>query len=182
MSMDFKIRKDFQSIEEEIYRLIEYGKIFHKIRNKYSKLKHREDFDKIYTLPIRQRECFEHLYSFGADSSFSIYNILENINNMEFFPTLSILIKDLEKSLDYKRKLEETLFKSEKEYRNLNIYAIPEMQFLHKKQLEYLSYINTMIPLLKESDIFKKENNIMLFSNNNFDYDKLRDDLIEISL
>jgi len=182
MSMDFKIRKDFQSIEEEIYRLIEYGKIFHGIRNEYSELKHHKDFDKIYTLPIRQREYFEYLYSSGADSSFHIYNILENINNVEFFPTLSMLIKDLKKSLDYQIKLKETLLESEKEYINLNIDAIPEMQFLHKKQLEYLSYINTMIPLLKESDIFKKENNIMLFSNNNFDYDKLRDDLIEISL
>jgi len=182
MSMDFKIRKDFQSIEEEIYRLIEYGKIFHEIRNKYGKLKHREDFDKIYELHWEKRKYFEFLYSSGKDISYDTFGILLNINDVKFFPTLTKVIQKLEEILSWQTELEKTLSKSEEVYKNLNIYAIPKMQLLHKQQLEYLSYINTMIPLLKESDIFKKENNIMLFSNNNFDYDKLRDDLIEISL
>ena len=179
----FIIRKDFQSIEEEIYRLIEYGKDFFRIRNRYSELKNHEDFSKIYNLSIEQKQYFEFLYSSGGDSSFNIFNILLNFNSVQYYPTLTHVIQDLEKIIDWKIELEEILYKSEEEYRNLNIsfYSIPEMQLLHKKQIEYLSYINSIIPLLKDSIIFEKENNIII-PNSSFDYDNLRNNLIEISL
>jgi len=183
MSNEFKIRKDFQSIEEEIYRLTEYGRVFSTIRDRYSELKNREDFDRIYNLPIEQKQCFEFLYASGGDSSFNIFNILLRINDVKYYPTLTHVIQDLEKIINWIIELEEILYKSEEEYTHLDIslYSILEMQLLHKQQLEYLYYISPIISILKNSIIFKKENN-KLFPNSSFDYDKLRDDLIEISL
>ncbi len=164
MNIDFKIRKDFQSIEEEIFKLNEYGKNFHEIRSKYSDLKNREDFGRIYDLSIKKRQCFEHLYSSGGDSSFNISDILLNINYIHYFPTLTKVINELEKIQLWEKELNKSLLESEREYSNLDLsfYSIPQMHLLHQQQLEYLSYINMIIASLKESDLYKKENNILI--------------------
>ena len=111
MSIEFKIRKDFQSIEEEIFKLNEYGKIFHDIRDEYTSFKNQEDFHQIYSLEKELQKTFDELYSSGGKCSFSIYHILENINYFDFYPTLTDLINELEEKFSYITQLETILLR-----------------------------------------------------------------------
>ncbi len=158
----FKVRKDFQSIEEDIYRLYEYGKVFHKIRDDFTHYKNREDFNKIYNLPKEQREVFERLYSIGGDSSFALYSILENLNELRFYPTLSRIIDDLEKSLHWEEKINSILKQSQYQLKNLDIdiYAVEGMNNLHQDERELLTEIERIVKQLKQSDLYQKENNL----------------------
>jgi len=59
MNIEFRIRKDFQSIEEEIFKLNKYGQIFHNIRDEYTRFKNQEDFHKIYRLEKELQKTFD---------------------------------------------------------------------------------------------------------------------------
>jgi len=184
MNIEFKIRKDFQSIEEEIFKLNEYGKIFHDIRNEYTRFKNQEDFYQIYSLEEEFQKTFDELYSSGANYSFNIYHILENINYFDFYPTLTDLINELGEKFSCVTNLETILLNSKEAYNQLefSLYSIEEMNRLHEKQLNYLSNIQDIIATVKESELYKNENNILNLNRDSFDYIKLRNDLIEISL
>ena len=158
----FKVRKDFQSIEENIYRLYEFGRIFHEIRNDFTNYKNREDFNKIYSLEKNQKKVFENVYSIGGNSSFTLYNILENVNVIKFYPTLSSFISDLKESLHWKGKINSILNQSKKELERLDIdnYAVSGMNALHKQQIELLIEIERIIKQLKQSDLYQRENNL----------------------
>ncbi len=159
---EVRIRKDFQSIEEDIYRLYEFGRVFHKIRDDFTHYKNREDFHRIYGLPKEQREVFDILYKIGGDSSFALYNILGNLNEVQFYPSLSNFIDDLEKSLSWKEKINSIVNRSKEVLRNLDIdiYAIKGMNTLHEEQIVLLVEIERIIKQLKQSDLYYKENNI----------------------
>lgn len=184
MNIEFKIRKDFQSIEEETFKLNEYGKIFHNIRDEYTRFRNQEDFQRIYSLEEELQRTFDRLYSSGANCSFNIYHILENINYFDFYPTLTDLINELDEKFSCITNLETILFNSKEACTQLefSLYSIEEMNRLHEKQISYLSNIKDIITTIKESKLYKNENNILDLNKDKFDYQKLRNDLIEISL
>jgi len=201
--MDIKIRTDFQSIKEEVFRLNEYGKIFHSIGNNYTNFKNQEDFFQIYSLDEIVKNIFDKLYNSGADCSFAIYHILENINYFDFYPTLTDLVNELEEKISCISKLEIILSESEEAHNKLDtpLYSIQEMNRLHEKQIDYLSKIEDVILKIRKSHLYKEENNLLQWYqkislpsfivriinldkdiNHEFDYLKLKSDLIEIAL
>jgi len=202
MSNEFKIRIDFQSIEEEIFKLNEYGQIFHRIRDEYIFFEHKEDFFKIYNLDKKIENIFDNLKNSGINCSSSIYSILENINYFDFYPTLTDLIDELEEKNFCISQLEIILLESEETHNKLNrpLDSIKEMNRLHKKQIDYLLKIKDVIEKIKKSHLYKVENNRLKWYekiplpsfivrkmnldkniSKSFDYEKLRNDLIIIS-
>ncbi len=164
----FKVRLDFKSIEGDIYKLYELGKVFrHNNMVLWSHYRYKERFDDvIYDSSIEEdiQNKIIKVYEKGRDLSISISEKLTNINSLDVYRDLTSFISDIEPLIE--RKLIElplVLSQSKKAYKQLNknCYSVDCMHELFKKQIDDLKTISSTLRLLKKSGIYKQENNIL---------------------
>jgi len=84
-----EIRPDFKEVESLLQRLVQFGNVFY-VNNheKWSHLKHKEDFNRVYSLPRETRIPLEEIYSVGRDIAVFMGSRLDAFNDPESFPTL----------------------------------------------------------------------------------------------
>lgn len=164
----FKVRLDFKSIEGDIYKLYELGKVF-RYNNMvlWSHYRYKERFDDvIYDSSIEEeiQNKIIKIYEKGRDLSVSISEKLTNINSLDIYTDLTSFISDIEPLIE--RKLIElplVLIESKQAYKKLNksCYSVDCMHELFEKQIDDLKTISSTLRFLKKSGIYQQENNIL---------------------
>jgi predicted DNA-binding protein YlxM (UPF0122 family) len=165
-----EIRKDLKSAELFLNRLLEYSYVFRKYNTQnWSHLKNREDFDRIYKLPLEQRTDLERVYGTGRDISVYMSSQLQSFNYADLYPTLTSFIDsfndswliELEslKNISEKAKITAQALKS-------CPWAVDQMIRLFDEQLELLKAVKATLNQMKTTDIFKIENGIEIMKEN----------------
>lgn len=157
------IRNDFLPVAQILYRLLNYADTFDRYNTEdWSHLKHKEDFNKVYTLPQDQRAILEDLYGTGRDISVFMSRKLEAFNDSGEYPTLSSYINSFQGGWLYQLDILTGLSEDAKSIAsNLGGYspwAIDQMIILYNKQLVILEQVKKCLDSLKSSDIYKWEN------------------------
>lgn len=165
-----EIRKDFTSVTQELERLLQFQKVFQENNViKWSHLKNKEDFEKIFMLPNEQKSIFEKLYSVGRDCAVAMSSKLESFN----FPDQHLTLTDFIHSFNGwtneidKLKLVSDTAKTVCSQLSQCPWSITEMIKLFDSQLNVLRAVNQTLDLLKQSDLYKKENGLMSEKQNN---------------
>lgn len=163
-----KIRLDFKSIESDIFKLYELGKVFrHNNMTLWSHYRYKEGFDNdIYDTSIEEstQSKITTIYNKGRDLAVSMSEKLNNVNSIGMYTTLTDFINDIEPLVSRKLiDLPLVLDDSEHAYEQLNktFYSVDCMHALFRKQLDDLEIIASTLKFLKDSDIYKKENHIL---------------------
>ena len=174
MELNMSIRPDFLPLPWQLNSLLEYAKVLESNKNDWSHLKHQEDFSKIYDLDLDDRLPLERIYEDGAQMAFGMSDKLRQFNYPDYYPTLTsflhssvieniingkqhnFLISDL-KDAEYKiNSLKEN---------DINVpWAIEQMVELFKNQIELLKVIRHCLIGLKQSNIYQRENEILIGS------------------
>lgn len=162
------IRKDLQSVEEYIARLLSIGSEFSKNDQTWSHLKNREDFRFISRIPFDQRYKVEAIYSEGRDMAIYMGDELLAINqDIGRFPTLTSILNTFEESW-VSGKYNKELPNQAKEICNeneVNLWSVNQMISLFRQQEELLAAVRVTLNMLKDSDLHKRENGIPVVEN-----------------
>lgn len=161
-----QIRKDFSSVSDEIFKFLKIAEILKSYDQDWSDLKHKEDFQRVYSLEYEIKEPLENLYADGRPLASELEKLLFNINAyVGEYPTLTSSLEAIEKYWvneerinEYKKILE--LSNKAKVDHQIDLYSINAMQRLFQKQIEHLEQIQVIVRMLKRSDLYQKENHI----------------------
>lgn len=160
------IRKDFISVEVQLNRLYEYSKVFHKNNiDKWPHLKNEEDFDRIFQLDKKDKLIFEQVYSVGRDCAITMSDRLQSFNYAEQHLTLTAFINSFLNGWVYQiSELREILNLGKDSCAAISNcpWSVKEMLTLFNDQLSILSEIAKVLTLLKQSNLYKQENDITI--------------------
>ena len=165
-----EIRKDLESAELFLNRLLEYSNVFRKYNKEvWSHLKNHEDYDRIYNLSEKERVDIEKIYGTGRDISVYMSTQLQAFNYADQYPTITSFIDSFEDGwldeFDNLIKISETAKAKAKALKNCP-WAVDQMIQLFDAQLELLKAVKNTINQLKTTDIYKIENGIEIMKEN----------------
>ncbi len=156
-----EIRPDFKEVDVLINRLITYQKEFAAYnRERWSYLKNKEDFSKVYDLENTIRIPLEEVYSNGRDLAVSMSYLLTEFNDIGAYPTFVSYVDNVERTT--KRLLhnsEGVINKAEQTILEIENcpYAVEKMIFLYKMQVNILEGIENWISRAKNTKLYKEE-------------------------
>ncbi len=157
------IRKDLESVAAQISRLISIGQQFKEFDKEWSHLKNNEDFRFVFKLPEDKRYKVEEVYSDGRDMAIYMSESLLSINyDFGKYPTLTSVIESFEGTWvygNYDHEVPDTAQSICKEH-GVTLWSTGQMIKLFKKQEQLLAAVRVTIQILKESELYKLENNI----------------------
>lgn len=157
------IRKDLKQVEGLISRLISIGKEFEALDGRLSHMKHREDFEKVYSIKDQKMQNdIKSVYATGHDIAIYMSDALQLINvNFNRYPTLTSIIQGFDGTWVYE-DLSETIKKADAAYKmsGLNLWSVTQMVSMFNDQIRLLQTVKQTLDLLKDSDLYKSENGI----------------------
>ncbi len=162
------IRNDLSQVENLISRLISIGEEFEAMDDRWSHMKNREDFDKVYLIEEQSKKHeIEEVYATGRDIAIYMSEALQRINaDFTTYPNLSSIIKHFEGTWVYS-DLSEIIEKAKKSHTelNLNLWSFNRMLEMFNDQLNLLTVVKQTLNLLKNSNLYKIENGVEIMSN-----------------
>jgi hypothetical protein len=163
-----EIRKDFVSVTEHLERLILYGDAFEENDFKdWLHLKNKEDYRMIYSLEDEAIRVLEKIYMDGRDVAGFMSSALKSFNYADRHPTLTSFVHSFDGGWVYQiDKLKKTTNEVKEKCKELGgcPWAIDQMIILFEEQLKLLEATHQTLQLLKQTDLFKTENNKALSS------------------
>ncbi|MCV2402658.1 hypothetical protein OFY17_07160 [Marinomonas sp. C2222] len=165
-----EVRKDLLEVEGLFYRLLAIGESFSKNIEYWEHLKNKEDFRYICRIPFNVRHLVEAVYADGRDmAQYMAWTIGDANENYADFPTLTSIIEKFDGGLVYgaydssvPEKAQETCTEF-----NENIWSVNQMIDLFRKQENSLLAVKVTLKILKETDLYKKENGIEIMTKTN---------------
>jgi len=158
-----KIRKDLASVAEYLERLNTYADVFDKNNHEiWSHLKNKEDYRNIYSLEHETKRVFEKIYENGRDCAFSMSEKLRSFNYADICPTLTVFITSFEDGWVYQVDMcRELVAEATVKWEALgkSNWAIGQMILLFEDQLKLLDATKKTLQLLKQTRLYKIENN-----------------------
>jgi len=171
------IRPDLQTASPLLYRLIEYAKAFDRNnREHWPHLKNNEDFGKVYQLPWPQRGPQEQIYGDGRDLAVFMASRLVAFNDTASFPTLKSFADSFAGGwIDQTDLLQETSRLAKEKSGELEHppLAVRHMIKLFDDQIELLAAVKQAIDGLKQTDIYRWENNATQTIIHTTEYEKV---------
>ena len=161
-----EIRKDLLEISDLLQRLIVFSEVFsEKNEKEWSSLKNKEDFNRVYDLKNELRHPLEKLYATGREISGYLSLQLTAFNEPNLYPTLSSFINSFKggwlDEIDTLREIPENALKISNEFDNCP-WAVGRMIKLFNDQLDMFEPIKRSLDILRETDLFKRENGEVL--------------------
>lgn len=165
-----EVRKDLLEVEGLFHRLLAIGESFSKNIEYWSHLKNKEDFRYICRIPFNVRHLVEAVYADGRDmAQYMAWTIGDANENYAEFPTLTSIIEKFDGGWVYgaydssvPEKAQETCAEF-----NENLWSVNQMVDLFRKQENSLSAVKVTLQMLKETDLYKKENGIEIMTETN---------------
>lgn len=158
-----EIRKDFESVDPLLYRLIEYAKAFRENNKEHwPHYKNQEDFEKIYSLPQKYR-IFDKLYGDGRNIAIFMSNTLCEFNIAWTFPTLKSYVDYFKKTWAYETealRIESDSYKESFSELEDPPWAVEKMIQLFDKQIDLLVAVKQTIDGLEDTDLYRWESGI----------------------
>lgn len=158
-----EVRKDLIEVESLMYKLLCIGDTFSQNFEDWRYLYNNEDFSSIYQIPLNERNLVEAVFADGQDIAQFMASTIKDINgDYANFPTLTSIIERFEGTYVYGvyDKSVPDVAKSICEKYDQNLRSVNKMIELFRKQEESLSSVKVTLQMLKESDLYKKENGI----------------------
>lgn len=155
------IRKDFESAATFIHRLAGLGEKFSRYnREEWPHLKNREDFDKVYRLPDKERIQLEELYAKGRDCAIFMGSRLREFNDVGQFPSLADYVDSFDRTwVNERDDLQEFLEKIQTITESIENapWAVRKMIDVFDDQLRLLAAVRKTLDLLKHTNLYKIE-------------------------
>lgn len=159
------VRKDLIEVEALMHRLLSIGEAFSKNIDYWSHLKNKEDFRFICRIPFNERHLVEAVYADGRDmAQFMAWTIGDTNEIYADFPTLTSIIDKFEGTWvygAYDANIPDVA-KSVCDKYGENLWSVNQMIELFRNQERSLSAVKVTLQMLKESDLYKKENGIKI--------------------
>ena len=95
------IRTDFENVKGQMSRLVGLGIAIRENDDKWSDLKNKEDFDKVYALHAVLQNPLKEIYATGRDCALHMSNHLLNVNRIDVYPTLTAAIASFDNTWVY---------------------------------------------------------------------------------
>lgn len=158
-----EVRKDLIEVEGLMHRLLSIGEAFTKNIDYWSHLKNKEDFRFICRIPSNDRRLVEAVYADGRNmAQFMAWTIGATNESYADFPTLTSIIDKFEGTWvygEYDANVPDVA-KSVCDKYDENLWSVNKMIELFRSQERSLSAVKVTLQMLKESDLYKKENGI----------------------
>lgn len=155
------IRKDFGSVATFIHRLASLGEQFSRYnREDWPHLKNREDFQKVYLLPDKERIQFEELYASGRDCANFMGSRLREFNDVGQFPSLAEYLDSFAQTWVEQRDEHHTFLhkiKAITDSLDSPPWAVKRMINVFDDQLRLLASVSKTLDLLKQTNLYKIE-------------------------
>ncbi|MDH0144136.1 hypothetical protein [Aquipseudomonas alcaligenes] len=163
------IRGDLKEVEALISRLISIGGEFRAKDKWWAHLKNGEDYNKVWRIQDQAKKIkIEKIYCDGRDMELFMSEALESINfDFTRYPTLTSIIEKLTNtwiSQDLETPLSEAI-KAHEEL-GLNNWAFGQMCATFQEQIELAKVVKQTLEHLKESTLYKVENNLPVKTDN----------------
>jgi len=156
-----EIRRDFAEVKHLFERLHLYSSQFYVFNHDdWPHLRNKEDFTRIFKLPMKQRGPLDFLYGEGRQLSVDMSYLLQSFNDTSLYPTLKSFVDHIEENclqhIDHTRKV---LTDAEDVVSTLNNcpWAVDQMIELHKRQLKIFESLFNWVNMVKESNLYKLE-------------------------
>lgn len=156
------IRRDLQDVATYLERLIVYAEVFQANNHKnWSHLKNREDYDRIYALPLQDERIFGRIYESGRDIAIHMSYKLRAFNDAYEYPTLSSYIESFKDGwldeIDLLKELSLNAKMKAEELQNCP-WAVGQMIILFEDQIRLLEHVIHTLSILKNSKLYRIEN------------------------
>lgn len=155
------VRKDFESVATYLYRLGGLGEQFSRYNNEdWPHLKNREDFQRIYSLPTKERIQLEELYAKGRDCAIFMGSRLREFNDVGQFPSLAEYVDSFDRTwVNERHDLQKFIaeIKSIVESLEHAPWAVGRMVNVFDDQLRLLASVRKTLDLLKQTNLYKIE-------------------------
>lgn len=160
--VEITIRKDFESISEYLNVFLEYYKTFKEFNVvDWSHLKHREDFEQVYSLDANIRGLYQQLYIDGRNIAIYFQSQLQEFNYPDQYINITSYVKSFENSWidkigeceDFIKKVKEQLSKEENP-----LWSIERMVVIYEKQIDLLKEIRKVLDRIKSSKLYRLDN------------------------
>ncbi|MDL2042874.1 hypothetical protein MT371_12980 [Vibrio parahaemolyticus] len=158
-----EVRKDLTEVEPLIHRLLSIGHTFSKNIESWLHLNDKEDFRCIERIPHNERPLVEALYADGREmAQFMAWTIIDINDSYADFPTLTSIVKKFEGTYVYGAYDENVpdVAKGICDKYGENLWSVNKMIELFRNQEHSLLAVKVTLQMLKESDLYKKENGI----------------------
>jgi hypothetical protein len=160
------IRPDFQSVSEQLTRLLLYSEQANKFNfEDWPHLKNREDFGNIYSpdFDVEARSAFEGIYASGRELAGWMANHFSDFNEVGTFPTLKSYVQSFSNSWvyqiqDLKKQVSEA--KDLMRRRGDNPWSVRQMVKLFESEILILEAVAVIVEELKESDLYQRETGV----------------------
>jgi len=166
---EMTIRKDLKEVEGLISRLISIGEEFIAMDDRWSHMKNREDFSRVYSIEDRQKKRdIEETYATGRDMAIFMSGALQSINfDFTNYPTLTSII-DRFNGTWIDSDLNKIKSEGEQSHKDLglNLWSFRQMLVMFQNQIDLASSVKKTLELLKHSDLYKLENGIPMKDKN----------------
>ncbi|MDD2384581.1 MAG: hypothetical protein PHN18_10365 [Sulfurospirillaceae bacterium] len=159
---EITIRKDFESISEYLNVFLEYYKTFKEFNVvDWAHLKHREDFDQVYSLDANIRGLYQQLYIDGRNIAIYFQSQLQEFNYPDQYINITSYVKSFENSWidkigeceDFIKKVKEQVSKEENP-----LWSIEQMVVIYEKQIDLLKEIKKVIDRIRYSKLYRLDN------------------------
>lgn len=155
------IRKDFESVSTFLFRFAGIGEQFRRFdNNDWPHLKNREDFNRIYSLPDKERYPLEELYAKGRDCAGFMGSRLREFNDVGLFPSLAEYVDSFASTWAYEHEdLQEFIegIKSLADSLKHPPWSVRRMIEVFEDQLRLLASVRQTIQLLKQTYLYRME-------------------------
>ena len=156
-----EIRKDFESVATFIHRLAGLGEQFSRYNiEDWPHLKNREDFQKIYRLPDKERIQLEKLYGDGRDCAIFMGSRLREFNDVGQFPSLAEYVDSFDRTWVNERDDHQAFLnriKAITDSLERPPWAVRRMIDVFDDQLRLLASVRKTLDLLKQTNLYKIE-------------------------
>jgi len=166
---DITIRKDLQEVEGLISRLISIGQEFGAMDDRWSHMKNKEDFSRVWSIEDKQKKyAIEEVYATGRDMAFFMSDALQSINSdFTTYPTLTSIIERFKGTwIDADLNKIKSEGELSHEDLGLNLWSFRQMLVMFEDQINLAATVKRTIELLKNSDLYKLENGMPMKDKN----------------
>ncbi|WP_148307638.1 hypothetical protein [endosymbiont of unidentified scaly snail isolate Monju] len=160
---EMTIRKDLQEVEGLISRLISIGKEFSAMDDRWSHMKNKEDFSRVWSIEDQQKKyAIEEVCATGRDMPLFMSDALQSINfDFTTYPTLTSIIERF-KGTWIDSDLNKIKSEGEQAHKDLglNLWSFRQMLGMFDDQINLASTVKQTLELLKNSDLYKLGNGL----------------------
>jgi len=108
---------DTEPLLSTFKRFLEFAKLFRKFNeDDWSRLRYKEDFDRIFDMKSEDIQCAESIYAKGRNCAGSMSFLLSSFDDIESFPTITSYIDKLESSWIFGSELLEKVLSDAKSH------------------------------------------------------------------